>query len=138
MVIEKAYAKLYKCFTNIENGKVQYALADLTNGYPEQVNLLTDGKNTQILWEKLKTLYSHGDLLGAGSSNPSKQGDACTNELGIVEGHAYAILKVAEADGNRLIQLRNPHGELSKAEWSGDWCDDSSKWTQRMRMMLNY
>jgi hypothetical protein len=47
--------------------------------------------------------YSHGDLLGAGSSNPSNMGDSAISELGIVEGHAYAILQVAEVDNYRLI-----------------------------------
>jgi len=35
MVLEKAYAKLHGSYNYIEGGKVQYALADMTDGFPE-------------------------------------------------------------------------------------------------------
>lgn len=35
MVLEKAYAKMYGSYNYIEAGKVQYALADMTDGFPE-------------------------------------------------------------------------------------------------------
>ena len=35
MVLEKAYAKMYGNFNFIEAGKVQYALSDMTDGFPE-------------------------------------------------------------------------------------------------------
>lgn len=50
-------------------------------------------------------------------------------------GHAYAIIKIKEADGNRLICLRNPWG---RGEWNGDWADDSDMWTQRMINLVGY
>jgi hypothetical protein len=34
MVLEKAYAKLHGNYANIEAGKVQYALADMVQGFP--------------------------------------------------------------------------------------------------------
>mmetsp|Transcript_3192 Transcript_3192/g.2147 ORF Transcript_3192/g.2147 Transcript_3192/m.2147 type:complete len:239 (-) Transcript_3192:150-866(-) len=76
--------------------------------------------------------------MGAGShSHPD--GDRHTSETGIVAGHAYAVLDIAEDGGNRLIKLRNPHGvRNTTAEWNGDWSDDSDKWTQRMRNKLNH
>lgn len=39
MVLEKAYAKMYGSYSFIEGGKVQYALADMTDGFPEQIDL---------------------------------------------------------------------------------------------------
>lgn len=44
---------------------------------------------------------------------------------GIVTGHAYSVLQVYEADGLRLVELRNPWG---RGEWEGDWSDSSKKW----------
>jgi hypothetical protein len=39
-ILEKAYAKLYGSYTNIEAGKVHLALADMVdNGFPEQLAL---------------------------------------------------------------------------------------------------
>lgn len=60
------------------------------------------------------------------------------NEMGIVQGHAYAVLDVQEVDNCRLVQLRNPHGSAG-AEWKGDWADDDlDKWTERMRLKLSF
>lgn len=33
------------------------------------------------------------------------------------------------------MQIRNPWG---KGEWTGDWSDDSSLWTTRMRNLVNW
>lgn len=71
MVLEKAYAKFYGSFQNIEAGKIQYALADMIQGFPEQIDLKQDGKNLDVFWEKMKSLKSSGALMGAGSpENP--------------------------------------------------------------------
>lgn len=41
---------------------------------------------------------------------------------GIVEGHAYSIMKCVEIDGKRLCLLRNPWGQK---EWTGPWSKDT-------------
>ena len=59
---------------------------------------------------------------------------------GIVLGHAYTLLSVAQIlddDENQinLVKLRNPWGS---GEWKGDWSDKSDKWTDDIRQQLNY
>jgi calpain-15 len=49
-----------------------------------------------------------------------------TEEGGLVPGHAYSVIQVKEAFGNKLLNLRNPWGTF---EWNGDWGDNSTKWT---------
>jgi hypothetical protein len=83
MVLEKAYAKMYSSYSYIEAGKVQYALSDMTDGFPEQMDLKIEGKNIQVFWEKVKTLKRHGALMGAGSPE-NALGDRAINEMGIV------------------------------------------------------
>jgi len=55
--------------------------------------------------------------------------DALKSVSGIVQGHAYTLLKVVEVRTKgqiqRLVQLRNPWG---KGEAIGEWCDDSKIW----------
>jgi Calpain family cysteine protease len=102
MVLEKAYAKLYGSYSYIEAGKVQYALADMVQGFPEQMDLRNDTKNIDVFWEKLKNLYRQGALLGAGSPE-NALGDAAINQMGIVQGHAYAVLQIQEVDNNRIL-----------------------------------
>jgi hypothetical protein len=38
-MIEKAYAKLYGNYKEIEGGKVSYTLQELTGGLPEEITL---------------------------------------------------------------------------------------------------
>jgi hypothetical protein len=64
--------------------------------------LKIDGKNTLKLWETLKTLKRTGCLMGAGCPE-NALGDRAINEMGIVQGHAYAVLDVAEVDGHKLM-----------------------------------
>lgn len=52
--------------------------------------------------------------------------ESITNE-GLVLGHAYSILDVRTYKKQRLIQLRNPWGDI---EWNGHWSDKSPKWTE--------
>jgi hypothetical protein len=55
----------------------------MIQGFPEQVDLRQEGKDLDVLWEKLKSLKRQGALMGAGSpENPL--GDSAINQLGIV------------------------------------------------------
>ncbi|GAB5356213.1 hypothetical protein AAMO2058_000271500 [Amorphochlora amoebiformis] len=68
---------------------------------------------------------------------------ASTASTGLSLLHAYSILDVREikVDGcfcsstERVIKLRNPWG---KGEWSGDWGDNSSRWTSKVKEELNH
>ena len=74
-----------------------------------------------------------GYLMGAGSP-PNPKGDAALID-GIYQGHAYLIMDVRNLDGNKLIKLRNPHGNESKQS-TLDWSDDSPKWNNRLKGLL--
>jgi hypothetical protein len=53
-----------------------------------------------------------GYLMGAGS--PENQNGDTVEVDGIFQGHAYLILNVRDLDGNKLVKLRNPHGNNGK------------------------
>ena len=135
-VLEKAYAKLNGSYNFIEAGKVQYALSDMTGGVSEQIELKKMSGQVDSFWERVKSLVSQGALMGAGSPE-NALGDSAINEYGIVQGHAYAVLGIAEVDEYKLINLRNPHGSRG-VEWNGDWSDESEMWTQRAKNKCNY
>jgi len=46
---------------------------------------------------------------------------------GILQGHAYSVLRLKQIQGRRLVQFRNPWGSF---EWKGDWSDSSVLWEQ--------
>lgn len=54
---------------------------------------------------------------------------------GIVELHAYSVLKAREIDGVRLVLLKNPWG---KHEWTGAWSDGSKEWTGEWLQKLDH
>ena len=79
-------------------------------------------------------LHKEGVLLGAGSpSHP--EGDRAKSSTGIVQGHAYSVLKLIEVDKLKLICLRNPWGQ---GEWKGDWSDSSELWNPRMKNLCGF
>lgn len=135
MILEKAYAKLFGTYENIEAGKVCYALADLTGGVPEQVKLEEESRDFDGFCRKIFAYHGAGYLMGAGST-ASIFGDSVAVN-GIVQGHAYSVLRLAEFQDEKLIQLRNPHGS-SGVEWDGDWSDGSRMWTEAAKVALNY
>ena len=73
--------------------------------------------------EMFEVLHKHdtnGALLGCGGV--TDEGKA----QGLIKGHAYSVLDVHEADGEKLVQIRNPWGS---SEWSGKWSDgDAETW----------
>lgn len=132
-VLEKAYAKRYGSYSIIQGGHVHSALAELTNGVPRLI-LTEKEKNLEKLWQELLNYEKEGAMLGAGS-NSHEDGDSAMSPLGIVQGHAFSILRLADADGHKLMCIRNPWG---RGEWKGDWSDDSDKWTTRMRNLVDW
>eukprot|EP00359_Climacostomum_virens_P005569 CAMPEP_0204912218 /NCGR_PEP_ID=MMETSP1397-20131031/10410_1 /ASSEMBLY_ACC=CAM_ASM_000891 /TAXON_ID=49980 /ORGANISM="Climacostomum Climacostomum virens, Strain Stock W-24" /LENGTH=1540 /DNA_ID=CAMNT_0052083079 /DNA_START=351 /DNA_END=4973 /DNA_ORIENTATION=- len=136
MCLEKAYAKVYGGYDNITAGKVHYALADLTGGSPEEIKLESIKNNPTSFWNKFLSFKKMNYLMGAGSPE-NERGDSAVSQSGIVQGHAYAILDVVELEKERLVQLKNPHGQHG-VEWNGDWSDSSFKWTKLFKQKLNY
>lgn len=93
VIIEKAYAKMNESYQNIEAGKVQYALADLTGGVPEEIKLSAVENKLSAFWRKIQSYHEGGYLMGAGTPE-HELGDRAINDMGIVQGHAYSILDV--------------------------------------------
>ena len=131
MAVEKAYAKICGSYANIVSGKVSFGLRDLSGGFPDDITI--SDMNADMFWDRLVDYKRFGYLLGAGSPE-CQNGQIVTSPGGIIQGHAYAVLDAIEADGIRLVKLRNPPGHRS-AEWKGSWCDNAPEWTERLRKL---
>ena len=132
LLLEKAYAKINGGYQNIEAGLCEEALRDLT-GAPTQT--LTDFTEKEA-WEFLKGGVENNFLIVVSSHFEKKEGKTG----GLISGHCYSILDIKEVTLNditteNLIQLRNPWGHK---EWTGDWSDDSNKWTEELRKELKW
>ena len=60
MVLEKAYAKLYGSYSSIQEGKVSYALSDLTGGLPEQLKICDISENFAEFKKLMLGYYKSG------------------------------------------------------------------------------
>jgi len=97
-LLEKAYAKLFSSYAAIEGGHVDEALVDLTGGVGgENLSLAEEGRDPDRLWSRLTGFVHAGYLLGAGSPAGT---DTDVSAEGIVQGHAYSCLRVAEEEGH--------------------------------------
>eukprot|EP00899_Mesostigma_viride_P009190 jgi/Mesvir1/18272/Mv09540-RA.3 len=131
MLLEKAYAKCYGSYSAIAAGDPGDALTDLT-GAPHRCFEVPppkreDGQDVDDdgLYSRLLEFDQQGyAMCAAARSDPDVDLQA---DVGIVEEHAYGLIKVVRTRaGDRLLQLRNPWGQV---EWKGDWSDRSDKWT---------
>lgn len=153
ILLEKAYAKIYGGYMNIASGLTREALKDLT-GAPAK-SFFTKKMNKNELWEIIVGANEAGYIMTAGSDDLNNGSDAYIEKIGIAGSHAYSLLETYELENLRggkyrlltqkestddmniekLVKLRNPWG---RGEWNGDWSDQSYKWTDEVRNLLNY
>lgn len=159
MILEKAFAKLCGSYANLEGGSAVWALRAMTGDKARVFKLEGEAWRRYNL-ESINVKASSCEPGKAGIPDKraaglrhtdetipkddfwfvmakySKIGSVLTcngarNIQGLRSGHAYAILRVKELEGNsktfRMIQIRNPWGT---GEWTGDWGDNSSKWKE--------
>ncbi|KAK6747867.1 hypothetical protein RB195_000828 [Necator americanus] len=126
-LLEKAYAKLYGSYENLEGGTTAEALEDFTGGLTEFYNLRKTDKST-ILAMMIRG-FQMGSLFGCSIDADPHQKEAPL-ENGLVRGHAYSITALHTVTGPNgetpIIRVRNPWG--NSKEWNGAWSDGSYEW----------
>ncbi|KFH66966.1 hypothetical protein MVEG_07490 [Podila verticillata NRRL 6337] len=120
-LMEKAYAKIHGDYETLTGGFTSEGIEDLTGGI-SSILFTDDILNKDRFWEKEMKQVNKATLMGCSINFQ----DDNTEMRGIQPGHAYSVLDVAEFDGERLVHIRNPWGAI---EWTGDWSDQSDKWT---------
>mmetsp|Transcript_10613 Transcript_10613/g.17823 ORF Transcript_10613/g.17823 Transcript_10613/m.17823 type:complete len:187 (+) Transcript_10613:431-991(+) len=126
LLLEKAWAKLHGSFDRIVAGNTYITLRDLSGAPAEYLRI----KENEDIFERILDADQKNWCIGASIS-----GKEDYESLGLVNGHAYSVIKAAlitDADGNevKLLNIRNPWG---RTEWTGDWGDDSELWTPEIR-----
>ena len=135
-LLEKAWAKVNGCYAQIGGKFSPYEIFDiLTEAYTEVINL---NKNKNLLkknlWKQLLDAQKNEFITIAVSNNSSS-----IEGIGLIPGDTYIISNLYEINNGiereKLLKLRNPWGD---AEFSGDWSETSSKWTEELKEKLNY
>jgi hypothetical protein len=133
-LIEKAYAKHFGTYQQLIGGETRDALTDLTGGISKLLEI-DPKEHTVELWETLMDYQKKKCYLMGCSMMDKGAEETEDNFNGLIQKHAYGILKVVEYKGNKLLKLRNPWGNF---EWRGDWCDSDKNWTLEMKKELEH
>ncbi|KAL4453070.1 hypothetical protein ABPG74_015301 [Tetrahymena malaccensis] len=149
LILEKAWAKLFKSYYSIEAGYCREALRDLTGAPTKSIMTLeTEYDETGKSYKKpneslpliLKEALSKQNkfVVTAGADDEDDLTKSTADRLGLVNSHAYSIIAVKEIThpklGNvTLLRLRNP---WANQEWKGKWSDDSDCWTPELKEQL--
>lgn len=149
-LMEKAFAKLNGCYANIESGNFSEGMTDLTGEGSENFKLDSPETQAQLVngtfWKMLLYFEAEQFLMGCSMSAQSGRhhhhhgtGHEKDDGSGILQGHAYAILQIAEVKvkgkTEQLMKIRNPWGQK---EWRGAFSDGSREWTPELRRQLKH
>jgi hypothetical protein len=113
-LLEKAYAKAHGDYSAIEGGWTGEGIEDLTGGVTSEL-YTTDILDKEYFW-KDEVLKVNDEFLFSCSTGIWGMGTG--ERKGIIESHAYSVMRAVEIDGERLVLLKNPWG---KGEWTGAW-----------------
>uniref|UniRef100_K3WE14 Calpain catalytic domain-containing protein n=1 Tax=Globisporangium ultimum (strain ATCC 200006 / CBS 805.95 / DAOM BR144) TaxID=431595 RepID=K3WE14_GLOUD len=128
-LLEKAFAKAHGDYSAIEGGFTGEGVEDLTGGVTTEI-ITRDILDKNRLWNEELTKVNDELLFACGITN-----DTLDQVRGIITNHAYSVLKAVEANGQRLVKVRNPWG---KSEWTGPWSDGSPEWTPEWMTLLDH
>ncbi|ERS97384.1 hypothetical protein HMPREF1624_06716 [Sporothrix schenckii ATCC 58251] len=121
-LLEKAYAKAHGDYASIEGGFTGEGIEDLTGGVTSEL-YTSDILDKEHFWNE-ELLKVNDTFLFSCSTGVWGKGRG--DRGGIVEQHAYSVMRAIEMDGVRLVLLKNPWG---RHEWRGAWSDGSKEWT---------
>ena len=128
-LLEKAYAKLWGGYKNIQYGNSHYLLRELT-GAP--YTLFKDFSNQELLWERLQAAQERNWLLTA--SSDSSYGAS----LGVAREKVYCIKDLQEISDHlgkntRIIRVADPQKSV---KWTGPWSSGSVEWTSKHQKLM--
>ncbi|CAF0941871.1 unnamed protein product [Brachionus calyciflorus] len=130
-LLEKAYAKLYGSYENLDAGQTYDALIDMSGGVPECFDIKSmNYKEKSNFWNILNQSYKMGSIISC-SINADHRTREAIQHNGLVRGHAYTVTNLALVETKfgrsiKLTRIRNPWG--NHVEWRGAWSDNSAEW----------
>jgi calpain-7 len=141
-IIEKAYMKLCGGY-DFPGSNSGVDMFSLTGYIPERIFFPQNQKKIRDFetppdraWERLYSANSFGDCLITVSTTRDIS-DEEADSLGLVTGHAYAVLDVVQSSsGVKLLQLKNP---WQRKSWKGRYSpSDAKSWKSSLRNEVGY
>lgn len=135
-ILEKGFLKLMGGY-NFPGSNGGIDLHILTGWIPDRVPLQGDQATREAvedMWQRIVRGLRGGECVVTTSTREMSEAEA--DALGLVPTHAYAVLRVEELEGVRLLQLKNP---WARKRWTGRFSpEDAASWTPRLRAALRY
>lgn len=94
-LLEKAYAKLNKCYFNLISGEINDSITDLTGGLHQNFNLKTRIDQDQ-LWINIVKFFNCKSMAGCAIDLPNDKKSEYILENKLRTGHTYAVLEAIE------------------------------------------
>eukprot|EP00038_Savillea_parva_P018665 m.24906 g.24906 ORF g.24906 m.24906 type:complete len:810 (-) comp4195_c0_seq2:47-2476(-) len=129
-LIEKAYLKVMGGydFPGSNSGVDMHAL---TGWIPER---LPTSSVKDADWSRMMTSLQSGNLLITVATGPKSKAEE--DRTGLADCHAYAVLDMREAEGKRMVHIKNP---WNKNRWKGRYNPhDTDNWTPSLAQALQY
>ncbi|KAF2895792.1 hypothetical protein ILUMI_10383 [Ignelater luminosus] len=126
-LLEKAYAKFYGCYENLQQGSTTRALQDLTGGIVQSFSLTHQDR--YLTFQVLNSAVPRSSLLIATIAQEKENKRQLRLRNGLITQHAYSVTGLARVRGvsgeTPLVRLRNP---WARGEWTGAWSERSWEW----------
>ncbi|KAK8876324.1 hypothetical protein M9Y10_006522 [Tritrichomonas musculus] len=151
VLVEKAFAKACGGYCFIESGQTHFGMRVLLDQFPVALSNIEDiipestikakkGKIDQKgeIFKEMIKLKKKNAMIGSDikiTNFPNMTKEDFKKATGLITEHAYQILDIREAEKKRFLKVQNPWG---KFEWTGDYSDDSDKWTESLKKELGY
>jgi calpain-7 len=128
-LIEKAYLKAHGGY-DFQGSNSSRDLYVLTGWLPEIIDLQTYDR--QKLWQRISAGYRNRDCLITCGTGAIEDED----KIGLVSGHAYAILEIMEYKDVKMLMVKNPWGYFRyKGKFSAE---DKRSWTPELKAAFSY
>ena len=134
VILEKAWAKINGGYGNIEKGYPREVFQVFTPY--TTIPISVPKENKESLWENIK----FSDQNNAIMTCTIKEGTEGIEKVGLIKNHSFSLVSAQEEESSngekiKLLKLRNPFGE---GEWTGDYSDNSEKWTDDLKQKFGF
>jgi hypothetical protein len=95
LIMEKAWAKLHKCYHRIIGGQSHETFRDVTGAPAWEIMSKPDEDKEDDVWERIVEGEKKNYIMAAGVSQKDEDEGKKLKEFGLVGGHAYSLLSAA-------------------------------------------
>jgi len=128
LLLEKLWAKINKCFTNIEYGLETESFLFLTGAPPDLYVHNEMGITHEELWFILFDAYTKGFPITG--STKKDQPEKEFSDAGLMQYHVYSILQILEINEDENVRILVIRDQLHKSNWTGNYARTRPEWTK--------